>query len=292
MNTVDVVKMAGTVAVLGAQMGVPLWFAWREFNTPTAPKVARKVTRTNNDVANLPTLAPLRCPSCKAPVPLLAKQFPCPHCAAPVVPPADYVNALVSRSKSDALLKRAERMWRRSRIVCARPTTFLMTLFTLAWTGLVIASSVQAFHYGLPELLVALPCIIAVVQCFLGFFLISVIGDGRKSLPRLPTRAELRVPAAQGTCTGCGGPFMFEKDRLASTCRYCGAENFRAALAQKARVHEANSEFIANLSMVAQIKEHDARRHETLGFFVIIGVAEVFYGALLPIGWVMSALGF
>lgn len=318
MNATDIVTMVGITGVLGVQLIGPLWLAWREFQADTAPKElsaikplakteAKATTKATakakanakqhakagaKEDARVPTLAPLSCPSCKAPVPLLAKRFPCPHCAANVEPPADYINALASRSKSDASLARAERMWRRSRIVCARPMTFLFTLLLLAWTVAVIVSSYKAFDYGVPGPALALPILIAVVQCFLGFFLISVIGDGRKDLPPLPARGELRVPAALATCAGCAGPFEFEKNRLASTCRYCGAENFRAALAQKVRVHEAKGEGDANVSMMEQIKTHEARRHEMIGFFVIIGSAEVFYAVLLPLGWLAALLDF
>jgi Zn finger protein HypA/HybF involved in hydrogenase expression len=296
MNAIDVVTMVGVAGVLGVQLGAPLWLAWREIHAPAAPKQSAEHTKgakpNTKDTPALPALAPLRCPSCKAPVPLLAKQFACPHCAATVVPPDDYVGALAARSKSDTLLARAERMWRRSRIVCARPTTFLMTILSIAWTVVVIMSSYKAFDYGVPGPILGLPILMAVVQCLLGFFLISVIGDGRKELPPVPARAELRVPALEGTCTGCSGPFVFDKDRLASTCRYCGAENFRAALAHKAHVHEARGETTASASMMEQIKAHDARRHEMLSFFAFIGIAEVFYAVLLPIGWLVSLLDF
>lgn len=296
MNTIDVVKVLGITSVLGVQMVAPLWIAWREMRAPKVDPTASKARKSTPEeqqksAAALPTLAPLRCPSCKAPVPLLARRYPCPHCAAEVAPPPDYVQALAARMKSDALVARSERMWRRSRIVCARPTTWAMGVLLVAWTVLVIWVSFAAFDYGVPGPVLALPIIVAVVQCFLGFFLISVIGDSRKSLPPLPARAAMRVPAVEAACVGCGGLCTFDKDRLASTCRYCGAENFRAALAHSASAHEAAGERVMNASLLQQIKEHDARRHEVLGFFVIIGVAELFYGALLPIGWVAEQLG-
>ena len=290
----EIVRVVATAGVLGVQLVLPLAIgAYEIFGTtpvPTTParsqKLADRLKRKRAAAeVKAPALEPLRCPKCTAPVPLLARSFACPHCSAPIEPPADYVKALDLRVARDAMLGRAERVWRRSRFTSARPTTALMRVAVLAWAAAVIAACVSAIQleWTGAGFFVFLAVLLTFVQVLVFFALVSVFADGRTELPPVPRGEELRCDAAEGVCAGCAGPFMFAKDRFGATCAYCGAENFRAALAQQTKSIVERGEDAARGSLMEQIRAWDMRRTETLGVFGILAIAEVFYAVVVGI---------
>lgn len=312
---VELAKTIAAVAVIAVQLAGPVYVAYRELWSgrpfaPDPPRTARDDARAATkgkrrrklgaakrdddapEKALAPALAPLRCTQCQAPVPLLARAFPCPHCRAPVEPRGEYVRALAAKLRADDMLARAERMWRRSRIVCSRPVTWSMGLSLLAWTAGIIAACVHLREVGAPGFALVLPGLVVVAQLFFGFGYISGVGDGRKELPPVPPRTAFAIDAAQAACAGCHAPLVFGAGRLASTCGYCLAESYRAALAQRAEGHEAREAITAESALMDQIKAHQAHRFETFGALALVGVAVLFYGAIAVVGAVGSALGF
>ena len=102
-----------------------------------------------------------------------------------------------------------------------------------------------------------------------------------------PERAALRLPAGNGDCPECGAPVHFDEERLATTCGYCGADAYRAALAGAARADAQASEQRSRKSLREAVADVRSRRVELAGLVALMAFAELFYAVffLLGSGW-------
>jgi len=233
-------------------------------------------------------LAPLHCPACGGPVPLESDSFPCVHCGATVRPPDDYVTMLALRQSAVDELRRAERRWRWSRWSSSRPFTIALRVSFLAWFVLICFVE-MVVDYPRPVLFLGL--IVALLESVLGWATASVYADEGATLPPLPDRHFLDVPAEVSTCAGCGGPIRFREGALAAICPYCGADDYREHLASAARADASGKEAAAQKSLLAAVRQLDSRRKDIVGYFAFIGFAEVFYAVVFGLAAVGDWMG-
>ena len=286
--TTDQVLTTGSTVVLGTQMVLPLLLGIPGLRaliaTPArkrAQAAAAATAAAPPQTAAAPSVAPLRCPSCDAPVPLAASDFACPFCHAAIHPPEAYQRLLALRVQSRQELARAERLWRFSRISCSWPFVWLLRIGIIVWTlAVLFAVAVKSDEW--PRLVLWLPVIMMIVQGFIGLAAASSLRDARKLLPTVPAHAAFLVAPGAGSCPECGAPVHFDEGRLATTCGYCGADAYRAALAEAARSDAQTTESSSRKQLRAAVADVRSRRDELTSFFGFLAFAELFYiGVLL-----------
>ena len=239
-----------------------------------------------------PRLAALVCAQCKAPVPLVSSQFPCPFCAAPVAPPPEYVAALRDRERAAKELLRAERLWRWSRVTSSPWLLWPVRLIDVAWSLLVglCCAAVSGVFWFFPWPVLAAAGIVAFFQVFIGLFYIQVFADMRKTLPPPPKRTDLVCGAETAACRGCTAPMQFAANQLAAVCNYCGADNYRAALARAQREGAAADKDAASRSLLDAARDVRSRRNETVLFIGFLCIAELFYAVVFTLGAAWDAV--
>lgn len=268
--------------VLGGPLLVP-----SIFDKVTAKTKTQSDADDHDALGKERALAPLMCPSCGAAVALESASFPCPHCRAPITPPDEYVRMFELRNRAALQLKRAERKWRWSRFTSSPLVTIPLRLSFIAWLVAVLAA---CFALDWPFAALALAAILAGLQALVGWFFASVFADAAKTLPPLPSAKFLRAPSASGACMGCGAPVQFAADSFASICMYCGADNYREALATDARRDAGEKAAAASKSLMDAIADLDGRRSELVSFIGMMVVAELFYGAFLIVAVIYNAV--
>jgi uncharacterized Zn finger protein (UPF0148 family) len=238
------------------------------------------------NAAHAPAVAPLHCPSCGAPVPLEAAAFACPFCHAAINPPEDYQRLLALRARSKQELARAERLWRFSRVLTSRPVVWLFRVGVIVWALLVLFAS-AALSQDWPGMVILFAIVMVTLEVIVGLAFAGAVNDMRKMLPRLPAHAAMHIGAGNGTCPECGAPVRFDDGRLATTCGYCGADAYRAALAEAARADAQDEERRSRKSLREAVTDVRARREDFVVFFGFLAFAELFYAAvfLLMAGW-------
>jgi hypothetical protein len=257
------------------------------FEKLTAKNVAEESAEEKSIAAKARTLAPLMCPSCGAAVALESASFPCPHCHAQITPPDEYVRTFELRKRAVIQLKRAERKWRWSRWTSSPLVTIPMRLFFVSWFVAIIGAALVVDWPG-PVLILAL--ILAGLELAGGWFYASYYASARKTLPALPAVKFLNAPTAGGACAGCGAPLQFPADTFATICMYCGADNYREALAQAAQADASSQVRAAKKSLRDAIKDLDDRRGELIAFVGLMVVAELFYGVFFIFGSIYDAV--
>ncbi|MEO7110609.1 MAG: zinc ribbon domain-containing protein [Polyangiaceae bacterium] len=257
------------------------------FDKLSAKSVAEESAEEKSVAAKASALAPLMCPGCGAPVPLESASFPCPHCHAQITPPDAYVHTLELRKHAVIRLKRAERKWRWSRWTSSPLVTIPMRLFFVSWFVVIVWA---AFVVDWPGLVLLLAAILAGFELAGGWFYASYYASARKTLPALPAVKFLKAPTAAGACAGCGAPIQFPADTFATICMYCGADNYREALAQAAQADAGSQVRAAKKSLRDAVKDLDDRRGELIAFVGLMVVAELFYGAFFIVGSIYDAV--
>lgn len=190
---------------------------------------------------SLPRLAPLACGSCGGTMPLRPDALSCPFCGARATPPADYLRTLELRKQTAATLRRAVRGWRITRVVVSWPSRFAVRLLGVFFA---VLSFFSYFTMGLVSMdggvngmlgRVMLPLLLMPVLWWLGSLLLA------RTMARIRARIPIRVgrpstlaKAEDGACGVCGGPVRFEAEEFATSCGYCGGENYRVAFARRA----------------------------------------------------------
>jgi predicted RNA-binding Zn-ribbon protein involved in translation (DUF1610 family) len=252
---------------------------------------AKNKTQSDVDEQGAPAkgraLAPLMCPSCGAAVSLESASFPCPHCQAQITPPDEYVRLFELRERAVLQLKRAERKWRLSRFTSSPLMTIPLRLAFFAWFFAIAAAGLTL---DWPTPLLALAALLAGLQAFIGWFFVSVFSDAAKTLPPLPSTKFLKAPSSSGACMGCGAPIQFAADSFATICMYCGADNYREALAKDAQRDAGAKASAATKSLRDAIADLDGRRSELISFIGVMVIAELLYGGFLLIMTISDAI--
>jgi hypothetical protein len=132
-----------------------------------------------------------------------------------------------------------------------------------------------------PGLVKFLAIILAIVEVLIGLGLASAYGAAKKTLPAVPSVQFRAAPSGAATCTGCGAPIAFVSGTLATLCNYCGADNYREALAESARTEAQSQRTEAKKSLLEAMRELDSRRNDVLAMVGFMAMAEAFYGVVL-----------
>ncbi len=244
---------------------------WIDTRRPPRPKQAEV-----GSADGLPRLAPLKCRSCGAPVPVDAPGQQCPSCATPFEVPEDYRETFRLRAIMTENLQRAVRMWRRARILNSPPVAWFFLLLGPVWLvgtyiGLVVGDSstlmgvsmiVGGWTFGVS------------LFCY-GLYLLAE----RVKVPAIPrsVSADAEEPAR---CTQCGGAVIFPRGILAMACQFCGSDLYRARLARIERRRAARDEHAASASAHdAIVTLYDMRDTLVMGVFtaafLIVGTGVV-----------------
>lgn len=267
--------------VLGAQLVAPLAIGIPALRSKTVNwRTAKKSDEKAATPEVTPRIEPLHCQACGGAVPLLDTAFDCPFCKAAIRPPEEYLRIFELRRKATDELHRAERLWRASRITTSWPVVWLFRLLVLGWAGAVIVSAVILSDVW-PKPVAWLAGLLACVQILVGLAMASGFRESRKELPPLPDAKFFHAPAENGTCPDCGAPVRFADDRMAATCAYCGADAYRAGVAEAARADAAIHADRTRKSLREAVHDVRARRSEIIGYFGFLAVAELFYGVLM-----------
>ena len=282
-------------AVVLAQIMVPLVVGYFEWKRP-APHERRSGKKGRIPFPEQPAarrnLEPLRCSHCGAPVPLIAKSFPCPACGRHIRPAAAYAAALRDRAAAIRELELAERLWRRSRWMSSLWFVWLLRVVLLVVTIGVFVACYHSVDAGMPGVLAGFAALIALVQFILWLPLTYVLRELRPMVPPVPERRFLRPKAEAITCRHCGAPAWFEEGRFSTTCAYCGGDSYRAALAEKARAEAKASRSVAQASLRSAVAAWRERRHELGAPLAILAAGEIFFGVGVIIAAIGSLLGF
>jgi uncharacterized Zn finger protein (UPF0148 family) len=264
-----------------AQLAGPLVFGLPMLLRKDRPRFRaskRAEVRTETATADESKLVPLACPGCGAPVALAGDSFPCPHCRTTVRPPDEYVRTLRLRDEVRRELHAAERRWRWSRWTSSWLATWAIRLAFIGWLGVVLFAAMELDEW--PGLVKFLAIILAIVEVLIGLGLASAYGAAKKTLPAVPSAQFRAAPSGAETCTGCGAPIAFVSGALATLCNYCGADNYREALAESARTEAQSQRTEAKKSLLEAMRELDSRRKDVLAMVGFMAMAEVFYGVV------------
>jgi len=174
------------------------------------------------------TLAPIRCTSCDAPLPLAdpTPTVPCPYCGERNTLPPRYVEAAALHQREHEARLRAEPLWRKvgrgapswSAGLALALVVFLPPLATLA--GLLL----PGLELGVAEVtaLFTLPALLP--GAGLWIWSSAVSGTTMRFRAALAARAPERDGGAPG-CRNCGAPLESGADALTATCGYCGVDS-------------------------------------------------------------------
>ena len=256
-----------------------------------------------------PSVAPLRCPTCNAPVPLGEGQgdvATCVACGTAVPLPAGYRALRDADGRGRADRAEAEALYRR----LGRPPSKLLEIWTTAFV--LAAGAVAAFVYLLvviggafillAAVLLALvahgladPLGIDFIDRFGGGTTYAVFAAGTIVLGVLPTwlaghlqsSGELRLtlqanlaaksperPGFPATCRQCGAALDVGPGQLGVCCAYCGSDNLVAL--PDAWVARAGERFVHfHRDIVVAAAQAATLRTEALGDLKVIGVVGV-----------------
>lgn len=273
--------MIGARLVLYAQLASPIMLAaWYFLTGRASPSVPEAAERRRKSSEHARELVPIKCGECRAPVPLLAREFPCPYCGAEVRPPAEYVNVIELRRESEADLLQAEGAWRRASRISEPRTLLVLRVGMVAWVALVVACA--ALMLGdWPAAWVLLPMFLGAAQLSAGFSWTKSLAEIRALFPSLPAEGSEPVRTETAICRECGAPIAFASDHLLCGCIYCGADNYRADRTRQTEVEAAVKRRQARTSLLDALRRADERRTATSRAIASIAVMEVFVGAVL-----------
>lgn len=215
----------------------------------------------------LPKLDPINCENCGAGLALTDAEMICTHCGARTTAPSDYFDIAQKRSDINDKIRSAATYVKRASLLSSNWVRYFTLLFAL-WV--IVAMVAVVFSFGKGDLEPYLSILSSklifgfgifsscfwVVSLFLGFM---VWGPRLRAI--LPV---IEVPARFGEaeeehCPQCGGAIRYAPEDLATVCRYCGVETYRAKLAWKLRDLTNQADTMANFSLIeAQKSVEDA----------------------------------
>jgi hypothetical protein len=112
--------------------------------------------------------------------------------------------------------------------------------------------------------------------------------DAFHRLPTLPDGVDARVGRAETVdCGACGAPTRFGQRDFASMCGYCGAENYRVALARRAHAGAAKANREAKVSVYAAMLEVRARFR---GMLETMEIAALLAGFVVALAFIVRFL--
>lgn len=174
------------------------------------------------------TLAPIRCTSCDAPLPLAdpTPTLPCPYCGERNTLPPNYVEAAALHQREHEARERAEPLWRKvgrgapgwSAGLALALVVFLPPLATLV--GLLL----PGLELGVAEAtaLFTLPALLPGAGLWIWSGAISATTMRfRAALAARAPEHEKRAPG----CRTCGAPLGVRPGALTATCGYCGTDS-------------------------------------------------------------------
>jgi len=252
---------------------VVLYFASSRAKKNIVVPPKRNATAKGDD---LPHLAPLKCDSCGAGVPLKVDSEECPSCHSHFQIPKDYVKTIKLRTEATEKLKEAISAWRRARIYTSFPvriTFWFIALFYLSATlfgfyGLITFSgSGWKILGGIFGTLngISLACAIGAYAVFIG-------GNNK----RLPVIGKKIGNGEKTNCHLCGGAIEYHAGDLVTACGYCGCETYRVALTRKASLIATKEKEDVEVSIYDSMCEISKRREEMLEY-AGVSVIVVYY---------------
>lgn len=172
-------------------------------------------------------LAQLTCPACAAPARLVdADETRCEHCAAAVVIPAVYRQALTDARALEAARARAEPLWT---ALSAPPPTWVglaawLMVLVLPVVATLVASLVPHPPLARIEIYAAvtLPALAPGLALAAWFGLVAATAMRyRDAMRPRPARGEGGAPR----CRTCSAELAIDPGAVAVTCAYCGTDN-------------------------------------------------------------------
>ena len=226
----------------------------------------------------LPRLAPLKCTSCGAPVPITPRELKCPNCGTEVTVPEDYVETLTMRARAERGLRKAVRAWRRARLTASTPviTAAIVggpAIFVLSWMGAVGLVGNDALSTAEIASTLMTGTTFGLASFCAGFYLLG----SRDRLPVVPKVGANVGAAEQSSCSLCSAPIEFAPGQFVTPCGYCGGEMYRVALARRARQAAVDDASKVAMSIYDTMVELQERRDNVLNvvliwFLVVLGI--------------------
>lgn len=275
------VALAAMIAL--GQLVVPIVLLVLVLRTSRDRPRATGVGAQPNAVEESEPLTALRCPGCGAPVPLLGDVFACPHCAREVRPPDAYRRVLSLRARSREELARAERIWLRSRITASPLLLWPARAAVVATFVAVVRAGSALQRARWPEGIYIASSIVGFLQVVVLLITIQVFGALRRTTPPVPEHRAL--PPALDTCRRCGAPVAFEADAFSTACAYCGADNYRGALAVRASVEARARHDHVTQTLLEAIREWRERESSIELAAILLGIVSI----VAAVGAILSA---
>ncbi|WP_050030527.1 ankyrin repeat domain-containing protein [Verrucomicrobium sp. BvORR034] len=222
---------------------------------------------------SLPNLQPLKCNACGGSASLRPGKATCSHCHEPVPVPEDYVETLKLRERTFKLLKKAERMWKRVRLLSIAPIRWVLWL-AAGW--FVWRMSKGLFPHFVRDALYDLMTFKGTMAWALGVLAMSAIAIAlagyaiylasvRAALPDLPVQKAANGKEEDVPCPNCGGDVNLQPSDLVGVCGYCGSETYRTALAREARSTATGEKHAAASSLhEAMVRVYEMRENAAL----------------------------
>lgn len=235
---------------------------------------------------HLPKLDPINCNSCGAGLPLVAGTMVCSRCGSQTAAPADYFDVAQKRGDINGKIRSAAAYIKKARWLTSGWVRYGM-LFLVLWLVAALVGIVMLFSKGdldpyrsfLSSKLIfgagSFSNCFWIVSLLLGF---AVWGPRlKKVLPVIELPARIgQIENAQ--CLQCGGAIQYAADDLATVCRYCGVETYRAKLAWKMRNLTNQVDKKASFSLI------EAKRSVEDAVWGLTGTPRVFAFLLILVG--------
>lgn len=240
----------------------------------------------------LPTLLPLKCAACGGSASLQPGVAKCSHCRQPVPVPEDYTETLKLRAQSFKLMAKAERLWKRIRLVSLPPVQLALwgaavVFVWLMWQGLFPLFVREALYNlmtfsGTMVWALGVLSMVAIAIALAGYAIYLAVV--RSELPTPPVAVKGMEKDEDIGCANCGGMVEIGAGHIVGICGYCGSETYRVALARKARAAAAEEKDDAALSLyTAMVRIYEMRENAALAVPIAIVVLGIVLVVLLRV---------
>lgn len=231
------------------------------------PKQSKRENMSEDGSDGLPRLMPLKCELCGASVPLTALKEECTNCHTPVKIPKDYKETVALRAKAAEQLEAAEKTWKRVSAYSNPILIGFLFLLGIAWLipALIGLFSDYTYWRPLPFFVSAILSTITFPVAFIG--MANFLYTSQRSFPPLPKIGEEIGETENISCQTCGAMTVCKPNHLVAACGYCGTENFRAAIANTARLFAAEEEMGTATSLydsVVALQERQQLAYKTI----------------------------
>lgn len=263
------------------------------------PKKSKRENQPKDGSDGLPRLVPLKCELCGASVPLTALKEYCPNCNTPVEIPKDYKETVALRAKAMEQLEAAEKTWKRV-LAFSNPILIgFLFLLGIVWLlpALIGLFSDYSYWRPLPFFVSTVLSTITFPVAFMGMANFLYISPN--SFPPLPKIGKEIGENENIYCQTCGAMTVCKPNHLVAACGYCGTENFRAAIANTARLFAAEEESGTAASLydsVAALQERQQLAYKTIAtvgttlLTVIIASAAIIALAIIVLALILLYL--